>query len=414
MARSFWAGWLFLVPFTWLAQEPSLPVPPNVAVDGVPAIPMKLVSAVAPYGQFRRAQLVAWHPTERRMIVTTTFASVPQLHEVKFPGGARTQLTYFPDGVSPRPGAVFLPRGESIVFQKDTAGGGEANQLFRYDAATGALTLLTDGKSRNGIPVISRSGRVAYDSTRRDGKNRDLYLLDPRQPDSSTPLAETTGTWSAVDWSADEKSVLATQSMSSSESYLWRIQVPGGEKTLLTPKGERPVKWSAAFFAGGGTAIYALGNFNSESPRVFRLSGAALVTADACRPPGRSLRSQPGRPAARRCLRRGGLVSAAAARCERPGPAHAGAAGRRHLRRLVAPGAQRSRIQHRRRAVVQRRVLDRHRRKPARSLDVQRDGRRERRDAARRRDRQVEKLRRPGDLGRALPSARRGSRVRGR
>ena len=276
MARSFWAGWLFLVPFTLLAQEHSLPVPPNVAVDGVPAIPMKLVSAVAPYGQFRRAQLVAWHPTERRMIVTTTFGSVPQLHEVKFPGGARTQLTYFPDGVSPRPGAVFLPRGESIVFQKDTAGGGEANQLFRYDAATGALTLLTDGKSRNGIPVISRSGRVAYDSTRRDGKNRDLYLLDPRQPDSSTPLAETTGIWAAVDWSADEKSVLATQSMSSSESYLWRIQVPGGEKTLLTPKGERPVMWSAAYFAGGGTAIYALGNFNSESPRVFRLSGAAL------------------------------------------------------------------------------------------------------------------------------------------
>jgi hypothetical protein len=235
MARSFWAGWLFLVAFTLLAQEPSLPVPPNVAVDGVPAIPMKLVSAVAPYGQFRRAQLVAWHPAERRMIVTTTFGSVPQLHEVKFPGAARTQLTYFPDGVSLRPGAVFLPRGESIVFQKDTAGGGEANQLFRYDAATGALTLLTDGKSRNGIPVISRSGRVAYDSTRRDGKNRDLYLLDPRQPDSSTPLAETTGVWAAVDWSADEQSVLATQSMSSSESYLWKIQVPGGEKTLLTP-----------------------------------------------------------------------------------------------------------------------------------------------------------------------------------
>ena len=43
MARSFWAGWLFLVPFTLLAQDTSLPVPPNVAVDGVPAIPMKLV-----------------------------------------------------------------------------------------------------------------------------------------------------------------------------------------------------------------------------------------------------------------------------------------------------------------------------------------------------------------------------------
>ena len=113
MARSFGAGWLFLMPLTLLAQEPPLPVPPNVAVDGVPGVPMKLVSTVAPYGQFRRAQL----------------------------------------GVLPRLGAVFLPRGEAIVFQKDTAGGGEANQLFRYGAASGALTLFPDGKSRNGIPV---------------------------------------------------------------------------------------------------------------------------------------------------------------------------------------------------------------------------------------------------------------------
>jgi dipeptidyl aminopeptidase/acylaminoacyl peptidase len=275
MGRSFWGGSLVLVPLTLLAQEAVLPVPPNVTVDGVPAIPMTVVSAVAPYGQFRRAQLVAWHPAERRMLITTTFAAVPQLHEVKFPGAARTQLTFFPDGVSLRPGAGFLPRGDSIVFQKDAAGGGEANQLFRYDAATGALTLLTDGKSRNGTPVISRSGRVAYDSTRRDGKNRDLYLLDPRLPGSSTLLAEITGIWSALDWSADEKSVLAMQSMSSSESYLWRIQVPGGEKTLLTPKGDRPARWSAAFFAGGGDAVYALGNYDSESPRVFRLAGGA-------------------------------------------------------------------------------------------------------------------------------------------
>jgi dipeptidyl aminopeptidase/acylaminoacyl peptidase len=264
-----------LVPLTLLAQEPALPVPANVTVDGVPPIPMSLVSAVAPYGQYRRAQIVAWHPTERRVLVTTTFATVPQLHEVKFPGAARTQLTFFADGVSIRPGAVFTPGGDAIVFQKDTAGGGEANQLFRYDAASGALTLLTDGKSRNGVPVISRSGRVAYDSTRRDGKNRDLYLLDPRLPNSSTLLAETAGSWSALDWSGDEKSILALQSMSSSESYIWKIQLPGGERALLTPKGDRPVRWSAAFFAGGGPGIYAQGNLNSEGQRVFAFANGA-------------------------------------------------------------------------------------------------------------------------------------------
>ena len=285
MRRSVWAGWLFLVPVALLAQEPTLPVPSNITVDGVPPIPMTLVSAVAPYGQFRRAQLIAWHPTERRMVITTTFATAPQLHELKFPGSARTQLTFFPDGVSQRPGAAFVPRGDAIVFQKDTAGGGEANQLFRYDTASGALTLLTDGKSRNGMPVMSRSGRVAYDSTRRDGKNRELYVLDPRQPNTGTLLADTAGIWAALDWSADETTVLAMQSMSSSESYLWKIQVPGGERTLLTPKGSRPVRWASAFFAGGGPAIYALGNLDSETARVFRLgTGAPSPLTPADRP----------------------------------------------------------------------------------------------------------------------------------
>src|SRR5215217_3114871 len=267
MGRRFWAAWCLVVPFTLLAQEATLPVPATVTVAGVPPIPLSLVAAVAPYGQFRRAQLVAWHPVERRILITTTFANAPQLHQVNFPGAARTQLTFYGDGVSTRPGAVFLPGGDAIVFQKDTAGGGEANQLFRYDSATGALTLLSDGKSRNGVPVVSRSGRIAYDSTRRDGKNRDLYVMNPREPGSSTLLVETEGAWSALDWSADEKWLLAMQSVSSSESYLWKIAVANGGKALLTPKGERPVQWAAGFFAGGGPGVYALGNLNGETTR---------------------------------------------------------------------------------------------------------------------------------------------------
>jgi hypothetical protein len=102
-------------------QERTLPMPSNVAVDGVPPIPMSLVEAVAPYGQFRQARLVAWHPVERRMVIATTFGNVPQLHHVRFPGGARTQLTFFGDGVAAHPGAVFASTGDSIVFQKDTA-----------------------------------------------------------------------------------------------------------------------------------------------------------------------------------------------------------------------------------------------------------------------------------------------------
>ena len=122
------------------AQERTLPVPPNVTAEGVPPIPVSLADAIAPYGQFRRARLVAWHPTERRLIAATRFGETLQLHDVRSPGGARRQLTFFRDGVSApndKPLAVYAPDGRSFVFQKDTAGGGEANQLFRYDLASG-------------------------------------------------------------------------------------------------------------------------------------------------------------------------------------------------------------------------------------------------------------------------------------
>ena len=83
------------------------------------------------------------------------------------PGGARTQITFFPDGVATRPGTVFLPNGQSFVFQKDTAGGGEADQLFRYDLARGAIVLLTDGKSRVWRPghLADRADRLRLDAS---------------------------------------------------------------------------------------------------------------------------------------------------------------------------------------------------------------------------------------------------------
>ena len=286
MRRVPWGLLCVLLTPGLFAQDRVLPIPRNVTVDGVPPIPLSLVEAVAPYGQFRRAQLVAWHPTERRLIITTTFANVPQLHQVKFPGGARTQLTFFSDGVALRPGAAFAGGGRALVFQKDTAGGGEANQLFQYDFSTGAVTMLTDGKSRNGIPAVSKGGRIAYDSTRRDGKNRDIYVVDPAAPGTHRLAAQTEGAWSALEWSGDEKTILAVQTVSSSETYLWTIDAASGSKTLLTPKTAQPVRWNAAAFANGGPAVYAAGNWQSEEARVWRFERGSPV---AVTPPGQAV-----------------------------------------------------------------------------------------------------------------------------
>ena len=178
---------ILLLPACAYAQDVSLAVPDRTRVDGVPPIPMSIVDAVAPYGQFRQARFLGWHPIRRRILVSTAFGNVSQIHEVRTPGGARTQLTFFRDGVTG--GASYEPGGRYFVFRKDTSGGGEAMQLFRYDLDSGRITLLTDAKSRHGVPVWShRGGLIAYSSTRRNGKDRDLWVMKPLEEGNERAL----------------------------------------------------------------------------------------------------------------------------------------------------------------------------------------------------------------------------------
>ena len=151
------------------AQEAVIAPADTLVVDGVPKIPASLVETAGRYGSYRSAIITDWHPTQREMLVATRFGDTPQLHLVKMPGGARQQLTFYPDSVTT---ARFHPNGgDYILFMKDI-GGGEWFQLYRYDVSTGGVTLLTDGKSRNLMGSWSSSGEpdcVCFHAAHRPG-----------------------------------------------------------------------------------------------------------------------------------------------------------------------------------------------------------------------------------------------------
>jgi len=138
----------------------------------VPSIPSALTDELEHYNNIRAAALLDWHPVKREMLISTRFGDVPQIHRVAMPGGARTQLTFFPDrtgGARYRPGA-----GDAFVFSKDI-GGGEFFQLYRYDTRSQAVTLLTDGHSRNTAALWSDDGKsLAFASTLRNGRDTDI------------------------------------------------------------------------------------------------------------------------------------------------------------------------------------------------------------------------------------------------
>jgi dipeptidyl aminopeptidase/acylaminoacyl peptidase len=262
-----------------MAQEPIFAPPAAVKAEGVPPVPLSLVEAVSPYGEFRQARFLAWHPQERRLLVQTSFGNVPQIHEVRGPGAARTQLTFVRDGVTG--GASYDPRGRFIVFRRDTGRGTEAMQLFRQDPS-GTVTLLTDGRALNGVPVWSHRGSlIAYDSTHRDGRNRDLYVMDPAQPEGARMVSQVDGAWTVYDWSPDDRELLVLEAISeSSRTCLWRVEVSTGRKIPVSSCTEEAAVWTAAQYSSNGRSIYALGDRGAELQRVWRMDlGAGTWSA---------------------------------------------------------------------------------------------------------------------------------------
>jgi dipeptidyl aminopeptidase/acylaminoacyl peptidase len=269
-----------LVLFATLASAQSDEVAPNenLVAEGIPKIPVSLAESVGRYSEFRSADFNSWHPTKREMLIETRFADTAQVHQVKFPGGARTQLTFFPDRIA---GASYQPvNGESFLFTKDV-GGGEFFQLYRFDFATGNIALLTDGKSRNTGPLWSYQGeRIAYGSTKRSGNDVDMWVVNASDPASARMVAQMEGGgWGVSDWSPDGKQLLVSNSISAAESYVWLIDIASGKKDLLTPKAAETVAYSNARFSKDSKGVYLTSDHDSEFQRlVYMHLGSRKVT----------------------------------------------------------------------------------------------------------------------------------------
>ena len=270
-AALLWFGWSCLAQ---PAEPPSLAPAENLIVQGIPGIPATIPEKANRYTESRGAVVFSWHPQKREMLIGTRFADTVQVHGVGMPGGARTQLTFFPDRIS---GAQYQPHnGDYFVFSKDL-GGGEWFQLFRYDPSTGESTLLTDGKSQNsGFTWSNRGDRLAYGSTRRNRADVDIYVIDPADKSSDHLLVQNQGGgWRVVDWSPDDKTLLMEENLSINESYLWLVNLAEGTKTALTPRGNEKIAYTPIGFSADGKSIYVTSDRDNEFKRLTRIDLAS-------------------------------------------------------------------------------------------------------------------------------------------
>ncbi len=231
----------------------------QLILEEVPEIPQSLVHRLQQYQEVRSAQFLAWGEDGKGMLILTRFADLDQVHRVDFQGGARHQLTYFEEPISE---VQRQHRGSRLALTMDR-GGSEFDQIFLFDPITASTQMLSDGHSRNSRLVWDKQGkRLAYQSTRRNGRSNDIWMMNTANPESASPVLEVEDNhwWGPVDFTADGESLLVQQMIGATDSRIHLLNLLSGEMRLLSGSAEFPSANRATILDRDDSGFYFISN----------------------------------------------------------------------------------------------------------------------------------------------------------
>jgi len=239
----------------------------NLVMQDIPEIPKEIVDSLNRYQNVRSAPFQGFSQDGTSIYISTRFGDVSQLHRVDKPGGARHQLTFFDEPI----GSISRqPDGDMIAFTMD-AGGSEYSQIFVLDPKTGDSKMLTDGESRNGaLSWSDKGGKLAYQSTKRNGRSNDVWMMDAQAPEKSRMVLESTdgSWWGPVDWDNKNLNLLVQQYTSASDSKVYALDLDSGNKTLLDGSEVNPSVNYALSYGKNDKGYFLTTNQDSEYQRL--------------------------------------------------------------------------------------------------------------------------------------------------
>jgi dipeptidyl aminopeptidase/acylaminoacyl peptidase len=255
-------------------------VPSNLVVEGVPAFSPELTERVEPYLDYRTATFSDWHPERAEMLISTRFGNTAQVHLVKFPGGARTQLTFLRERAG---GGVFLPSDPGTVLFSSDLGGSENYQIYALNRTTGVVKPITDGKSRNIFSAMAYDGKlIGFSSNRRNPDDNDIWIENPADPATARMVAQMQGGgWLPRGFSLDDSKLLLVHDISANESEIWLLDIASGNKTEISTPGKKAANGSPHYSHDGKWIYYTtdeLGEFQ-QLVRVPAGGGARQVVS---------------------------------------------------------------------------------------------------------------------------------------
>lgn len=264
---------ILIIAMAYGQQKQGFVVPnENLITENIASIPKELASQVKKYSEARGASLEDIHPIKNEIIIQTRFGSTPQLHLLSQPLGARKQITFFDEPIGD---SWYEPvTGDYLIYAKDI-GGNEFSQLFKLDLKTMHSSLLTDGgKSQNRNVRWRKDAKgFYYTSTKRNGGDRDLYYMDPKDPASTKLILELKGGgWSIMDISDDNKELILSEYISANESHFWLLDNQSGKLRPITDRKNKNIVYRTAKYSDKADEIWLITDRDNEFQRLALLN----------------------------------------------------------------------------------------------------------------------------------------------
>ncbi|PKP82189.1 MAG: S9 family peptidase [Alphaproteobacteria bacterium HGW-Alphaproteobacteria-18] len=237
----------------------------NLVLESIPDVPAEISDRLAAYENVRSHGFLDW-TGDGGILITTRFGDTNQIHEVRSPGAARRQLTFFSETVS---NASVSPAGGAFLFARDK-GGDEYFQGYRFDMETGRITGFTEPGTRNGGALWADDGAsAAWARTNPGDPNNDIIIGNPADPASLRVALEGEGAIGPVDWSDDGSKLLLQRYLSIAESHLFMLDIASGALTQINP--DDTVAYSGGALLADGSVL-TVTDKDSEFANLVRLA----------------------------------------------------------------------------------------------------------------------------------------------